>query len=455
MLVVGMARSGEAAAKLLLEKGARVVINDSKPLEAFEGKLDPLIAAGAIVRMGCPAAQAWDGCDTMLISPGISIDAPFVRRAMEEGIAVTGELEVGFTQAQGLILGITGTNGKTTTTTLVGEIFKNAGKLSYLAGNIGIPLCQQALVSKPEDVIAVEISSFQMETAQTFRPHCCALLNITEDHLNRHGTMDVYADMKFRAFANMTQDDFAIFNFDDPGVCEALKTREVAAKKVWFSVKEPVPFGAWLEESTLVFGTPENHKPICTMQEIRIPGMHNVQNALAAAAIAAVCGVQLPVIRHTLRTFAGVEHRIEPVEEVDGVLYINDSKGTNVDSTIKAVEAMTRNTVLMLGGYDKHTSFDPLSQVIILHPQISHVIAYGDTRGQIVQSLARAGFDGARITVVDGSFEAAVFAARANAQAGGAVLLSPACASFDQFADYEMRGRVFKQLVVEMKEGKV
>ncbi len=453
VLVVGMARSGEAAAQLLLKKGARVVLNDSKPLESFNGKLDALIAQGAQPRFGCPADQAWAGCDMMVISPGISVDAPFVRQAQAAGIAVTGELELGFTQAQGLILGVTGTNGKTTTTTLVGEIFKNAGKLSYLAGNIGIPLCQQALAAKPEDVIVVEISSFQMETADTFHPHCCALLNITEDHLNRHGTMQVYTDMKFRAFANMTPQDFAIFNYDDPGVRGALETRSVRAMPVWFSVKTPVPYGAWLEGDELVFGTPQSYRPICRMDEIRIPGMHNVSNALAAAAMAAVCAVQLPVIRYTLRTFAGVEHRIEFAGEAAGVRYINDSKGTNVDSTIKAVQTMQTNTVLMLGGYDKHTDFDPLTREILANPAIGHIVVYGDTRSQIEQSLVRLGYAGARITRVDGSFESAVRAAREAAHPGDTVLLSPACASFDQFDDYEQRGRVFKDLVKRMGEG--
>lgn len=449
VLVVGMARSGIAAVQLLLESGAQVLLNDLHDLPSFEGKLDALIEGGAHPHLGEACRTLLDGIDAMVISPGVPIDAPFVKEAKEKGIPVIGELELGFLACACPVYAITGTNGKTTTTTLLGEIFKNAGKLVAVVGNIGIPFASVAAKMKPEDVVVCEVSSFQLESVQRFQPACAALLNITEDHLNRHGTMEIYAKMKQRIFENQKAGDVAVLNYDDAAV--RAMADSIPAKVAWFSRKETVSYGAFLEEEQIVFGTPESHRTVCSIEDVKIPGAHNLENALAATAMAASCGVQLPIIRHTLRTFSGVEHRIEFVGEINGVRYINDSKGTNVDATIKAVEAMKQPTVLLLGGYDKHADFAPLAKVI-LDSKVHSIVVLGQTKEQIKTQLSQAGIT--RIHEAN-SFEEAVKIARDVAQYGENVLLSPACASFDMFSCFEERGETFKKLVGQIREGKL
>ena len=291
-----------------------------------------------------------------------------------------------------------------------------------------------------------EISSFMMETASQFHPSVAAVLNISEDHMDRHKTMDRYIALKERVFANCGADDFLVLNYDDP------VTRDMAARAhcrvVWFSSRNQVPFGAFVADGKVVFGEPEAFKVICGVDEIAIPGEHNLKNALAAAAMAMVCGVPAPVIRHTLRTFQGVEHRIEFVRELGGVRFINDSKGTNVDSTIQAVRAMHKPTVLILGGYDKHCDFTPLVEVIKQCP-IDHIVLIGATAAQIADTLDRCGYAAYEHCGTD--FEAAIRRAFALAPKGGNVLFSPSCASFDMFSDYEARGRIFKEIVAKLE----
>ena len=446
VLVVGMARSGIAAAQLLRSNGAVVTVNDSKTAEQLGDGLDVLQGLDLNWQLGRPAAEVLEGQDVLVISPGISVDAPFVQKAREMGMYVTGELELASQLGQGTLVAVTGTNGKTTTVSLLGAIFTNAGRATHVVGNIGYPYSLAAMISRPEDVTVCEVSSFQMETADTFHPRVALLTNITEDHLNRHGTMAVYTEMKMRMFRRQTAGDWAVFNADDPGL-QGL-SRTVKSHVLKFSRKKEVREGAFVRDGEIILRLNGRERHVCAAGEVRIPGPHNLENALGAVCCAAVMGVPVPVIRHSLKTFPGVEHRIESVRVLDGVEYFNDSKGTNVDSTLKAVETMTRPTVLILGGYDKKVSFDALSREIAERRDlIRETVLIGQTAPQIERSLRAAGYE--QILRAETLGEA-VQICRRIAEDGWNVLLSPACASFDMFKDYEERGRVFKNLVREL-----
>ena len=446
VMVVGMARSGVAAAQLLLSHGAIPVLYDEKKADAFGDTLIPLKDTACEFHLGEDPFVLMDKCDSVVISPGVPIDAPIVKAAKEQGLPIVGELELAFSLLQGEVLAISGTNGKTTTTTLLGKMFENAGRITHVAGNIGYPLSSVALISKKSDVVVVEVSSFQLESIRTFHPCVAALLNITEDHLNRHGTMEQYIRLKQRIFENQTPQDIAVLNMDDPILVKMAD--KVKANVAFFSRTQYVSNGACVEDGKIVWRWDGLTKPICDADQILIPGPHNLENALAATAMAASRGVPSAVIRHTLQSFTGVEHRIEKVRVLDGVTYINDSKGTNVDSTIKAVLSMKAPTVLILGGYDKHTDFMPLCKVIVASGVISQILVIGETARQIAKTLNEAGYH----NITQGfSMEDVVQKARQLAVSGGNVLLSPACASFDMFRDFEHRGQVFKEIVTQLK----
>ena len=446
VLVVGMARSGVAAAKLLHKAGAKVVINDSKTAEALGDALLPLNGLDIEYKLGCPAGECLDGLDCMIISPGIPDTAAFVVKAKEMGIYVTGELEMAHQLSSGEMVAITGTNGKTTTVSLLGEIFRNAGRTTYVVGNIGYPYSLAGLESSADDQFVCEVSSFQMETAEQFHPQVAALLNVTEDHLNRHGTMENYALTKMRMFQNMTAEDVAVFNADDPALAPYIPM--VKAQVMLFSRKVEVENGAFVREGMIVtrFGGMET--VVCPVADVYIPGPHNLENALAAACMATACGVSAEIMAHTLRTFTGVEHRIEFVRELEGVRYINDSKGTNVDSTIKAIQTMNRPTAIILGGYDKHCDFTPMVQEMLASDYIREAVLIGVTADQIERQCRENGYNAIHRAA---TLEEAVNQCRALAAGEWNVLLSPACASFDMFPDYEARGRIFKEIVNELK----
>ena len=448
VLVVGMARSGVAAAQLLCRHGARVTVNDSKTREQLGDVLAPLDGLDIDWALGCPAAEALPGQEALVLSPGIPDSVPFVKAAREAGVYVIGEVELAYQLSPGELVAVTGTNGKTTTVSLLGEIFRNAGKVTHVVGNIGYPYSLAGLTSRREDIVVCEISSFQMETADTFHPRVAALLNITEDHLNRHGDMATYTAMKMRLFRNQTAEDVAVFNADDPALAPLIS--QVHSQVMCFSRKAEVPQGAFVRDGKVILRWQGEEKPVCDAAEIRIPGPHNLENALAAACVAAAMGVPAPVIRHSLRTFPGVEHRIEFVRELDGVRYINDSKGTNVDSTIKAVQTMTRPTAIILGGYDKHCDFTPMVKEMLASPMMKEAVLIGVTAGQIDATLRREGFPESAIHHA-ATLEEAVSMCRALSRPGWNVLLSPACASFDMFSDFEARGRIFKELVNALK----
>ena len=449
-MVLGLARSGIAVSRLLLLRGYEVLACDSRNREDFKGALDEIEAQGARLCLGEKEPERLlEGISLLVVSPGIPPEHPIMARAREMGVEVVGEIEYAYRESTGMLLAVTGTNGKTTTVTLLGEIFKNAGRRTHVVGNIGTPYSGAVPDMKPGDVTVCEISSFMMETSSKFHPHVSAVLNISEDHLNRHKTMENYIALKERIFENEGAEDFVVLNWDDPVTREMAK--HTRAKAVWFSSREMVEYGAFVQDGMIVFGGGANLKNVCAVDEVYIPGEHNLRNALAATAMAMVSGVPAPVVRHTLRTFKGVEHRIEFVRELDGVQFINDSKGTNVDSSIQAVRAMKRPTVLILGGYDKHTDFTPLCEEIVKCP-IESVVLIGATAKQCEETLEKVGFHEWEHAGYD--FELAVKRAFDRAKEGGAVLLSPSCASFDMFDDYEARGRIFKEIVGRLESRK-
>ena len=442
VLVCGMARSGVSAAQCLYELGARVTISDSKAEEKLAEALQPLEDMDIRRCLGDQAQPAdLESYDLAVTSPGIPMQAPILRAVQAAGVPLIGELELGAQVSRAPLYAVTGTNGKTTTTTLIGEIFRNLGKTTYVVGNIGYPFTACALRCGEEDVAVAEVSSFQLETISTFHPHIAVMCNITEDHLNRHGTMEEYIRVKECIFENMGQGDYAVLNLDDP-IVRGMAER-IPCAPAFFSRRQEVETGAYLEGEEVVFSLNGHKKRVLRADEIRIPGEHNLENALAATALTMLAGVPAPVVRHTLKTFPGVEHRIETVRTVEGVTYINDSKGTNVDASIRAVRAMKVPTVLLAGGYDKHTDFLPLAREI-LASKIHTVVVLGDTAEQIERALRAVGFES---ILHAKTFEEAVLLARSCAREGENVLLSPACASFDMFQDYEERGRVFKEIV--------
>ena len=444
VMVLGMARSGVAAAKLLSELGALVRINDQKTKEQLAEAVKPLENCENIEwRLGEPAEALLAGEDMLMISPGVPIDSAVVKKAEELGIEVIGELELGYRTGKGLLVAITGTNGKTTTTTLTGEIFREAGKTTYVVGNIGFPYTAVSGQMTDDDATVCEVSSYQLESVSQYHPNVSAILNITEDHLIRHYTMENYIATKMRIFANQTGDDAVVLNYDDAELRKMVD--KIRCKVIWFSRKEKVENGAFVENGNVVYRADGANEIICRADEIYIPGPHNLENALAAVAMTKAVGVPAECIAKVLKTFQGVEHRIEFVRELDGVRFINDSKGTNADSTIKAVETMTRPTVMIMGGSDKHADFTDMCRIIRESDYIKHVVLIGETAAQLDETLKKVGYTA--YTHAGYDFNAAIDAAFSLAGEGGNVLLSPACASFDMFKDYEQRGEIFKQIV--------
>ena len=445
VLVAGLARSGLAAAELLLRAGAVPVLYDRLAQNEQGTQLASLLARGCTLHAQEDPLPLISQVDVLVMSPGIPLDTPLVQAAIARELPWMGELELASRFARGKLCALTGTNGKTTTVSLLGEIFRQAGKVAHVCGNIGYPLSAAALASREDDILIVEVSSFQLESVRHFHPHIAAVLNLTPDHLNRHFTMANYTRLKKEIFANQGSADYAVLNLDDAStraMADGLK-----AQTVWFSRNAAPVLGAYMKDGYICVRLQDEEQTICKAQDLKIPGLHNLDNALAAAAIAGLAGVPPAVISYAFRAFAGVEHRIEFVRELDGVHYINDSKGTNPDASIKALDAMTSATVLLAGGFDKNVSFEQLAQKIAQSTFIQHVVLFGQTAKQIAQELRISGFDACQVTA---TLDEALAAARSLAQPGYNILLSPACASFDQFTDYEQRGQRFKELVQAM-----
>ncbi len=439
VLVVGLGKSGIAAARFLKARGAQVTVSDIRPAGLIS-ELPALLDAGIMVETGSHGLLTFRRQDLIVVSPGVPSNTPELTTVRAMGIPIIGEMELGAQFLQGQIIAITGSNGKTTTTTLIGEILKASGKATLVGGNIGRPVVDMVAESTPESWSVLEVSSFQLETIQTFHPKIALVLNITPDHLDRHGSFEAYAAAKTRITENQTTDDFLILNAEDePTKLVAAKTK---AQIYWFSPRRQVKQGAFVHGESILFRAKEGGdvEPIMPVAEIPLAGAHNVENVLAAVCAARLAGVDAQTIREAVAAFHAVEHRLEFVREVSGVRWFNDSKATNVDATAKAIEAFPGGIWLILGGKDKDSDYSTLSP--LLRARVKAVITIGSAAEKIESHLA-----GVVKIERAGTMERAVAWAQKEAKSGDVVLLAPACASFDQFENYEHRGRVFKQLV--------
>jgi len=446
-LVIGAARSGVAVTELLLSHGEAVVLTDTRSsgiiLKEFPQILDfekkPEFESIFGIQ---PSAEVLAEIDEVVVSPGVPLIIPIIKAAYEQGIPVTGEVEAAYRLTRTPFIAITGTNGKTTTTTLLGEIFKASGRGTHVVGNIGDPIANYVDSANADDVFVTEISSFQLETIDTFRPQAAAILNLTPDHLDRHLSMENYVSAKGRIFENQGNEDLLVLNGDDPLVCE-LGTK-ANSRKAFFSYQKTVDYGAWCLNREIYINDGKEAMFVCREDELGIIGPHNTMNALAALTLAYFSGVELEVIVEVLKTFKGVEHRLEMVGCFAGVTYINDSKGTNTNATITALNAVTEPIILLAGGYDKKEDYSELMELVA--KRVKRLIVLGVTADDLIKAAAIKGFTA--VTKVD-NYEEAVACAKAAADSGDTVLLSPACASWDMFDNYEIRGRVFKRLVTE------
>ena len=441
VLVFGAGISGIGAAGLLEANGADVILYDGNE------KLDPASLkeqlgekSGAAVLTGKLPQETITSLDMAVLSPGVPTDLPVVLAMNEAGVQVIGEIELAYQFGKGDVLAITGTNGKTTTTSLLGQIMKQAREEVYVVGNIGNPYTAVAGQMTEQAVTVAEISSFQLETIREFRPKVSAILNITPDHLNRHHTMEAYIEAKENIAVNQTEDDFCILNYEDMLLREF--GENLRAKVLYFSSQRKLEEGIFLEDGEIVLCLNGQKETICHVDELQILGTHNHENVMAAAAMAYVYGVPAETIRKSVLSFGGVEHRIEYVAEKNGVAYYNDSKGTNPDAAIKGIRAMKRPTVLIGGGYDKESEYT--EWIESFDGKVKKLILLGQTREKIARDAEKCGFTD---YVFADSFEEAVHMAVKEAVSGDAVLLSPACASWDMFPSYEVRGDKFKEIV--------
>ena len=443
VLVVGAGRSGIAAARFLLASGARIVLTDEKNTEVLRNDLKPLFdmkgySGELILEVGGHRSMSFSECDFVVVSPGVPLTLPHFQICRKAGIPIIGEIELAGRHLNGKIIGITGSNGKTTTTTIVSELLVGAGLKGYAAGNIGSPLINFVSQSSPEDIYAVELSSFQLETIDKFRPFIGAILNLTPDHLDRYGDFEDYITAKRRIFVNQEKTDFAVLNADDDRTAAMVDT--VRATPVMFSRRKTVDYGVFVRGSRLIFRSGEREKDLLSLSAIMLKGEHNLENVLAACTMAILAGAAPESLEETVRTFRGVEHRIERVSDLDGVEYFNDSKATNIDAAIKSLEAFAGNILLIAGGRDKGSDFTRLRSLV--RNKVKHLVLIGEASAKIRTALSGV----TEISEAD-SMQEAVSTCRRLAQPGDTVLLAPACSSFDMFRDYEERGRIYKDAV--------
>jgi len=441
LLVVGLARTGVATALFCAERGAKVTATDARTENEIGEAIAPLRAARVSLELGGHRENSFLEQDLIVPSPGVPADAPLLQAARAQGVTIWSEVELADRFLRGRLIGITGSNGKTTTTSLIEHILKNAGFSTILAGNIGTPLIARVEQTSDDTITVAELSSFQLELIDTFRPNISVFLNLTPDHLDRHHTLEAYGRAKARIFENQSEADSAVLNADDPA------TTPLAPAKphvYWFSRKQRVAQGAFVRGNEMLFRQDGQEETVLHLKDIPLAGGHNVENVLAAVAAARLAGTEPSAIAKGVRSFAGVEHRLEFVAEIGGVRYYNDSKATNVDATLKALDAFPGRILIVMGGKDKGSDYTilqkPLREKAILALLIG--AAAEKIENQIAGSVAmeRAG-----------TLERAVEIASHAARPGDVVLLAPACASFDQFQNYEHRGRVFKELVHQLE----
>lgn len=449
ILVAGCGKSGICASELLARNGERVILFDeNKDIEpaAIEEKLKEVSGKENIeVYTGTLDEDIISQCEIMVISPGIPVDKEFVKKVKSMDIPVWSEIELAYHYEKGKVLAITGTNGKTTTTTLVGEIMKAYNPETYVVGNIGIPYTKIADMTTDNSVTVAEISSFQLETIVDFAPKISAILNVTPDHLNRHYTFENYANCKKDITKNQGQEDYAVLNYDDP---ETVKlASEINTKIIYFSRLSRLEEGVYVDRDEVLVKYNDRVTKVLSLKDIKLLGTHNVENVLAAVAMTYFMGVPVQTIEKVCREFKGVEHRIEYVRTVNGVAYYNDSKGTNPDAAVKGIKAMTTTTLLIGGGYDKKVPFD--EWIDAFDAKVRYLVLIGETADAIELCAKQHGFYS--VIRVD-SLEEAVEFCHKNAKPGDAVLLSPACASWDMFDSYEQRGKLFKEYVKRLEE---
>ncbi len=442
-LVVGAAKSGLAAVHFLLGCGARVILTDKKNRGELEGGVIPLIETARhsgelILQLGGHQIDSFRSCDFVVVSPGVPLALPEFETSRKAGVPIMAEIELAYRHLNGRIIGITGSNGKTTTTTLVYGLLAGAGFKAHAAGNIGTPLISYAANSSSENIYSVELSSFQLEGIHQFRPFVGAILNLTPDHLDRYPGYEQYIDAKRRIFMNQKVTDYAVLNADDPRT-EAMAST-VSAKPVLFSRLRTLECGTFVRGNRVLYKDETGETDLFPVSAVGLKGTHNLENVLAACAMAILAGAPAESLEESVRSFKGVEHRIEWVAESSGVQYYNDSKATNVDATIKSLEAFPGNILLIAGGRDKGGDFTVLKELV--REKVKHLVLIGEAAGKIREALA-----GAVETSDARTMEEAVSMCRSLAQPGDIVLLAPACASFDMFRDYEQRGRVFKEAV--------
>ena len=437
VLVVGLGKSGAAAAHLLHTLGARVTVSDSRQQTELGGEIPALLDLGVVIETGSHGERTFRDQDLIVVSPGVPVVAPQLQQARTLGIPVIGEVELACRYLKGRIVAITGSNGKTTTTTLVGEILKANRYETQVGGNIGTPVTSLVEGSTEKTWNVLEISSFQLETVTSFAPHIAAVLNVTPDHLDRHGDFATYAAMKARIFESQKSTDHAVLNQQDAACREMAK--KVSSQLSWFAKDKLDGNGAYVKDGNIFWRTASSELNVMPLTEMQLKGTHNVQNVLAAVAMGMLAGCDANKVRDAVRNFKAVEHRLEFVAEIAGVQYFNDSKATNVDATMKALESFPANIHLILGGKDKNSDYTTLRPLI--DARVKRVYTIGAAAEKIEGHLTGAPLVSAK------TLERAIEAAAREAKPGDVVLLAPACASFDQFKSYEHRGRRFKELV--------
>ena len=446
VLVIGAARSGIAAARIAKKFGAAVLLSDAKQESEIKFDFRELRGLGVDLRFGKQTEDLLRGVDLIIVSPAVPLRIPLLKAAAAQGIRIISEVELAYNLAKSPICAVTGTNGKTTTVTLLGLLLKTAFAKVGVGGNIGVPLSEVALEVGDGGCLAVEISSYQMEATKNFRPHISAILNVTPDHLKRHGSMEVYRLMKERIFAQQTAEDFLVLNFDDELTRDMID--RAACRVLYFSRQQELSEGAFVKNNRLIIKlNGETHK-LCTVDELGIKGGHNVENALAASLVAFLAGATVDGIVGVLKTFQGVEHRIEFVRELGGVKYFNDSKATNTDSAIKALETFAGHIVLIAGGDDKGTDLSDFLQLV--NERVDWLILVGDAAARFKSCAIDSGFPAEKILEAGYSMQRALDLAKEISNPPQVVLLSPACASFDMYSDFEERGRDFKRIVHEL-----
>lgn len=446
VLVVGLGKSGVASALFLQQQGARVTVSDSKQEDQLRNEIPILLDRGVTVESGGHGERTFRQQELIVISPGVPVNAPALEPARKLSIPIIGEVELATRYLKGSLIAITGSNGKTTTTALAGEVVAAGGFPTLVGGNIGTPAISLVPESTDASFIVLEISSFQLETIEEFHAHVAVVLNVTPDHLDRHGSFDAYWAAKQRIFENQTADDFAVLNADDAAT--AKMATGLKSQLLWFSRKKEVEAGAYVRGERILYKDSQGEREIMSVHDMQLKGAHNVENVLAAVAIGSILGIAPAKIREAVRNFKAVEHRLEFVATVNGVDYYNDSKATNVDATIKALESFPRGIHIILGGKDKGSDYTVLKP--LLQERVKRVYTIG-AAAEKIESQIVGSVEITKAVTIDNAVRKAAEAATP----GDVVVLAPACASFDQFTSYEHRGKVFKDLVQQLAKRQV